>query len=208
MKTSSRILSMSLVALVAFTFASKTFAFTFQKIEFKNTVDGTITVVAVDENGNFATPPMPAGKYTYSWSLVSKPTGSSAQLNSDGSAMPSSTDGGTGTATIGGPKRGISLATSPSADRESSPPSVSEVVVSYTIQSPRDLASGQSVGKQRMHKPFMITKELDKSTPLLATSLGAVETNAAGESITGTVSFKSKDGTTIRKPQFDLIIVK
>lgn len=34
------------------------------------------------------------------------------------------------------------------------------------IQSPRDVATGQASGK-RMHKPLIITKELDKSSPLL-----------------------------------------
>jgi hypothetical protein len=34
------------------------------------------------------------------------------------------------------------------------------------VVSPRDAASGLPTGK-RMHKPFIITKELDKSTPLL-----------------------------------------
>ncbi len=41
--------------------------------------------------------------------------------------------------------------------------------LSHVIISPRDPASGLSTGK-RMHKPFVITKELDKSSPLLATS--------------------------------------
>jgi len=35
------------------------------------------------------------------------------------------------------------------------------------IVSPRDAASGLPTGK-RMHKPFVITKELDKSSPMLA----------------------------------------
>lgn len=35
------------------------------------------------------------------------------------------------------------------------------------VLSPRDAASGLPTGK-RMHKPFVITKELDKSSPLLA----------------------------------------
>jgi hypothetical protein len=35
------------------------------------------------------------------------------------------------------------------------------------IVSPRDAASGLPTGK-RMHKPFVITKELDKSSPILA----------------------------------------
>jgi type VI secretion system secreted protein Hcp len=40
----------------------------------------------------------------------------------------------------------------------------------HEIVSPRDSASGLPTGK-RMHKPFVITKELDKSTPLLYTAL-------------------------------------
>ncbi|MEO7424891.1 MAG: Hcp family type VI secretion system effector [Fibrobacteria bacterium] len=40
------------------------------------------------------------------------------------------------------------------------------IAVSHEIISPRDAASGLPTGK-RMHKPFIVTKELDKSTPLL-----------------------------------------
>jgi type VI secretion system secreted protein Hcp len=40
------------------------------------------------------------------------------------------------------------------------------IAVSHEIISPRDHASGLPTGK-RMHKPFVITKELDKSSPLL-----------------------------------------
>ncbi len=40
------------------------------------------------------------------------------------------------------------------------------IAVSHEIISPRDPASGLPTGK-RMHKPFVITKELDKSSPLL-----------------------------------------
>ncbi len=36
-----------------------------------------------------------------------------------------------------------------------------------SIQSPRDPASGQATGK-RQHSPIVLTKELDKSSPLLA----------------------------------------
>ncbi len=41
---------------------------------------------------------------------------------------------------------------------------------SHDVVSPRDVASGQASGK-RMHKPFVITKEIDKSTPLLYQAL-------------------------------------
>ena len=37
------------------------------------------------------------------------------------------------------------------------------------VSSPRDAASGMATGK-RMHKPYTITKELDKSSPMLAES--------------------------------------
>jgi type VI secretion system secreted protein Hcp len=44
------------------------------------------------------------------------------------------------------------------------------IAVSHEIVSPRDTASGLPTGK-RQHKPFVITKELDKSTPLLFNAL-------------------------------------
>lgn len=40
------------------------------------------------------------------------------------------------------------------------------IAVAHEIVCPRDPASGQPTGK-RMHKPLIITKELDRSTPLL-----------------------------------------
>lgn len=40
------------------------------------------------------------------------------------------------------------------------------IAVSHEIISPRDASSGLPTG-QRMHKPFIITKELDKSSPIL-----------------------------------------
>jgi len=44
------------------------------------------------------------------------------------------------------------------------------IAVNHEIISPRDVVSGQATGK-RQHKPFVITKELDKSTPLLLSAL-------------------------------------
>jgi len=43
---------------------------------------------------------------------------------------------------------------------------IAVIAVSHEIVSPRDAASGLPTGK-RMHKPLVITKELDKSSPLL-----------------------------------------
>jgi len=44
--------------------------------------------------------------------------------------------------------------------------SIGIIAVSHTIQTPRDPQSGLPTG-QRMHKPFVLTKELDKATPIL-----------------------------------------
>ena len=44
--------------------------------------------------------------------------------------------------------------------------SIGDIAVSHSIVSPRDPQSGLPTG-QRMHKPFVFTKELDKSTPVL-----------------------------------------
>jgi type VI secretion system secreted protein Hcp len=44
--------------------------------------------------------------------------------------------------------------------------SIMVIAVSHEIVSPRDPASGLPTGK-RMHKPFVITKELDKSSPII-----------------------------------------
>jgi type VI protein secretion system component Hcp len=55
------------------------------------------------------------------------------------------------------------------ADRESSSPSVSELTASNSAMkttAPRDAASGMTTGR-RMHKPFVIVKEVDKASPLL-----------------------------------------
>jgi type VI secretion system secreted protein Hcp len=53
--------------------------------------------------------------------------------------------------------------------------SIEVIAVSHEIVSPRDPASGQATGK-RMHKPLVITKELDKSSPLLYAALASNET--------------------------------
>ena len=47
---------------------------------------------------------------------------------------------------------------------------IAVIAVSHEIVSPRDAASGLPTGK-RMHKPFVITKELDQSSPLLYNAL-------------------------------------
>lgn len=48
--------------------------------------------------------------------------------------------------------------------------SIMVIAMSHEVLSPRDAASGLPTGK-RQHKPFVITKEVDKATPLLYTLL-------------------------------------
>jgi type VI secretion system secreted protein Hcp len=48
--------------------------------------------------------------------------------------------------------------------------SIMVIACSHSIISPRDAASGLSTGK-RMHKPLVITKELDMASPLLLNAL-------------------------------------
>ncbi|WP_437618424.1 type VI secretion system tube protein TssD [Sorangium sp. So ce1151] len=47
---------------------------------------------------------------------------------------------------------------------------IAVIQVHHSVVSPRDPATGMPSGK-RQHKPFVITKELDKSTPLLYNAL-------------------------------------
>jgi type VI secretion system secreted protein Hcp len=44
------------------------------------------------------------------------------------------------------------------------------IAVDHEVTSPRDAASGLPTGK-RMHRPFIITKEVDKASPLLYNAL-------------------------------------
>ena len=48
--------------------------------------------------------------------------------------------------------------------------SIMVIATSHEIVSPRDAASGLPTGK-RQHKPFLVSKEIDKSTPLLMNAL-------------------------------------
>ena len=52
---------------------------------------------------------------------------------------------------------------------------IAVIAVSHTVVSPRDPASGSATGK-RVHKPFVITKEIDRATPLLHQALVTNET--------------------------------
>jgi len=68
------------------------------------------------------------------------------------------------------------------------------IAVSHEIVSPRDAASGLPTGK-RMHKPFVITKELDKSSPLLYNMLVNNENISEWELEFWTPQIKASTGT-------------
>jgi len=68
------------------------------------------------------------------------------------------------------------------------------IAVSHEIVSPRDAASGLPTGK-RMHKPFIITKELDKSSPLLYNALVSNENIPEWELQFWTPQLKATSGT-------------
>ena len=48
--------------------------------------------------------------------------------------------------------------------------SIMVIAVNHEVTSPRDAASGLPTGK-RQHRPLVVTKEIDKSTPLLMNAL-------------------------------------
>ena len=68
------------------------------------------------------------------------------------------------------------------------------IAVSHEIVSPRDAASGLPTGK-RMHKPFVITKELDKSSPLLYNALCTNENLSEFEIQFWTPQLRAASGT-------------
>lgn len=94
---------------------------------------------------------------------------------SDGGGMPVVKNAVSGSINVEASKcaTGKHIAQGTIAMREASTPSVSEVVVS------RDAASGQATGK-RMHKPFTITKELDKSSPSISFTVAAGDVDGDG----------------------------
>jgi len=68
------------------------------------------------------------------------------------------------------------------------------IAVSHEIVSPRDAASGLPTGK-RMHKPFTITKELDKASPILYSILCNNENITKWELQFWTPQIQAKTGT-------------
>jgi hypothetical protein len=173
-----RTITMSLFALVAFTFASKTFAAVNAYIIFTD-ADGKSSKVTVSDDGTFKTSAMKAGriKVQFFWDCSSS---KSASL--------------TVTGTPGGNARGISSPTGASADRESSAPSVSEITMTYEILSPRDAQSGMATGR-RMHKPFIVTvSSSERLLPTVNKKLGSIDLDTDTDGITGKITLKDQNG--------------
>jgi type VI secretion system secreted protein Hcp len=72
--------------------------------------------------------------------------------------------------------------------------SIMVIATSHEIVSPRDAASGLPTGK-RQHKPFTITKELDKSSPLLYNILVTNENVGSWKLQFWTPQIKAAQGT-------------
>jgi type VI secretion system secreted protein Hcp len=80
------------------------------------------------------------------------------------------------------------------------------IAVSHDIISPRDAASGLPTGK-RMHKPFVVTKELDKSTPLLYNVLCNNENITTWELQFWTPQISATSGTGAEKQHYTVKLV-
>ena len=75
------------------------------------------------------------------------------------------------------------------------------IATNHEIVSPRDAASGLPTGK-RMHKPFVITKELDKSSPLLYQMLCTNENVSEWELQFWTPQMKAATGSGMETQHF------
>ena len=197
MKTSLRIriIMMSLVALVALSFASKTFAAVNAYIIFTDADDKT-SKVTVANDGTFKTSAMKAGrvKVQFFWDR------SSSNGAKSGTLTVSASPGGTAqAASKSGPFTVTNTGDAPTgSQRESSAPSVSEISMTYEIQAPRDAQSGMASGK-RQHQPPMNIK-LSSSERLLPTvnkKLGSIEIDKNCDGITGKIEIKDQNGKTM-----------
>lgn len=90
-------------------------------------------------------------------------------------------------------------------DAQGKPATVSDAM-SCNVKSPRDAASGLATGK-RMHKPFVITKELDASSVVIAQD----ETNLSitcSSSATPVASPVAADASAAKTATYDLKAAK
>jgi hypothetical protein len=132
-------------ALILCAFTSTSFAAVDMFLEIKDLKGKVVSRCEVSKDGSFSCPALPAGEYTavlsWSWGVSNQNTSSSS---------------------MGAGRRGIVSSMEPRCP--------SAVSFTYNVKSPRDAASGQASGK-RMHKPMVIRKEWDATSPQLAKEL-------------------------------------
>jgi len=80
------------------------------------------------------------------------------------------------------------------------------IAVSHEIVSPRDAASGLPTGK-RQHKPLVITKEIDKSSPLLYNALVNNENISEWELQFWTPQIKAATGTGAEVQHYTITLI-
>jgi type VI secretion system secreted protein Hcp len=156
----SRLLKLVGVVVLVATAAGATIAFA------GSTSDSTTINACVEKSGkvNIYPPPMTllAGETPLSWNSQG-PAGATGEQGPKGDqglpgSSPASPDAIAGTLSVVGAHEGDFGA------------GLRIIGYSHEIVSPRDAATGQASGK-RQHKPFAITKELDKSSPLFLRSI-------------------------------------
>lgn len=79
------------------------------------------------------------------------------------------------------------------------------IAVSHDVHSPRDLASGLPTGR-RQHKPLVITKELDQSSPALYTALVNNEVLTKFELQFWTPKVTSRSGGGLEQQHYTIIL--
>jgi type VI secretion system secreted protein Hcp len=121
--------------------------------------------------------------------------GQNGQAGKDGSVGPQGIQGPAGpagTAAERTPLGQSAFMRCTGVDGSAAGKSIEVMSYSWGISSPRDAATGQATGK-RQHKPFTITKEIDKATPLL---FGKLVSNATIPFCVIQFVHKMSDGTT------------
>jgi type VI secretion system secreted protein Hcp len=114
------------------------------------------------------------GETPLSWNTVG-PAGPAGPAGAQGPAGPAGKDGTSSTAPADPDSVAGTIAVTGARQGPFSSTPISITGVSHEIVSPRDPASGLPTGK-RQHKPFVIVKQLDKSTPLFLNALVNNET--------------------------------
>ena len=148
-----------------------------------------------DKNGNLRLVALAGAckkdEHAVSWNTVG-PQGPAGPAGAQGAQGPAGKDGTNGSAAANPDAADGSVTIT--AQKQGTIRPITLQAVSHEIISPRDAASGLPTGK-RQHKPITITKELDKSSPLL---LNALVTNENLSSVTITLNGGGKPVATIK----------